>query len=274
MKIFLGTPMYSNACLTDGHSGSCWTSCLPGGWVERNGGGMPVPQFQPSSLLPKCFNQLWMAAVEGKADFFVMLHADIFAESGWIDKLLETMEKMSATMISAGVRIKDASYEYSTALDLDPKCENPFHLLRLHAEHLSQLPHTYSNHDVAKVVGAKEYSALLLNTGCFAVDLRDRSWIKCTPFQLNAYNDWGQSKTFCDSEDWYLSRMLWRLGKRVYGTRLVRTQHLGAHAYDSHELEIRQAKKKQEAECEQRRKATRPDQSSPPPEPASSPARP
>jgi hypothetical protein len=243
-QIFLCTPMYKSDCLTDGWAQSIMTASLPGGYVRSGPFACSPPITDTGSLLPSVFNKLWITAICQKSHIFAMIHADVWAEPGWLDELVKILDSRKADIVSASIRIKDNTYDFSVALDLDPKCENPFHLKRLSAKHLSKMPEVFDRHHAAKAIDEEmhEYGPLLVNTGCWVADLR-RSWARKIVFQLNSYINWEQDppKTYTEPEDWSLSRQLHRLGcHAIYGTKRVRTQHLGTMAFDSHVLELEQ----------------------------------
>src|ERR1700722_2018308 len=64
-----------------------------------------------ASLLAFNFNLLWCAALNQRRDksltHFAMHHADIQAEVGWLDQLIDEMAAVQADVLSVVVPIKD-----------------------------------------------------------------------------------------------------------------------------------------------------------------------
>lgn len=236
-NVFLGIPLYSPFAFSDGAHESAFTACLPGGFV----GAAPVVRTHQSSLLPQAFNQLWADAVTNE-DYgvFAMLHGDVMAIPGWLDILVEAMVLRDADVVSAAVRIKDNSLDYSTGIDTDRL--DKWSVRRLNAADLDHLPKVYSRANVVRTLNLDHAAcgALLLNTGCWVANLAKarRKWAREVTFTFGESKIWWDMKrplARTEPEDWSFSRQLFNLGvQRVFGTTLVRNQHLGHMAYDSH----------------------------------------
>jgi len=228
-RVYLAVPTYSQ-WLTTGAVAGIMTAAQPGGVLGKS----PVPQFYPTSLLTKGFNVHWAQAIIGGFDLFAMLHADICPEPGWLDTSVESLLFRDADLVSASVRLKDRSFEYSVAIDTP---EGP---VRLNKAELDALPDVFDRNDVGKLLGLRTGGALLVNTGCFVANLR-KPWVRSVGFQINTSIEWfpdGHDPAVAlkvEPEDWGLSRQLYNLGATgVYGTTRVRTRHLGDEFYDSH----------------------------------------
>lgn len=229
MKVYLAVPTYNN-WVTTGTCQAILTAIQPGGMV----GKPPAPQFYPTSLLTKGFNYHWANAVLGEFDVFAMLHADVAAEPGWLDRLVESLTLREADLVSACVRLKDYSFEYSVAID-DP-LEGP---IRLNKAELDALPDVFCSKDVFSLLDYRGPGALLVNTGCWVANIK-RDWATKISFQINTALHWrppGSDPAVhmtVEPEDWGLSRQLFRLGVTgVYGTTRIKTRHLGEAFYDS-----------------------------------------
>lgn len=229
VKVFFGIPTYNN-WVTSG----CMLSAMKCCRVDGPVGYQPEPQVYPSSLLAKAFNVLWSQAIIDDADVFVMLHADIGASDGWLDELVAILLDRRADLVSANVRLKDQSFEYSTAIDGDDG-----RVVRLNQADLGALPDVFNRLDVAKHFGMRKAGALLLNTGCWAANLK-RGWAKQVYFDVNSALTWypagqkPQCRLTMESEDWFLSRQLHKLNiKGVYGTSRITTEHLGDTVFRS-----------------------------------------
>jgi hypothetical protein len=100
-----------------------------------------------ASLLAFNFNLLWCAALNQRQDkgltHFAMHHADIQAEVGWLDQLIDEMAAVQADVLSVVVPIKDEKGLTSTGLQ-DPKtCK----IRRLTMREIFTLPKTFTAKD-------------------------------------------------------------------------------------------------------------------------------
>lgn len=172
--------------------------------------------FNATSLLAYTFNHLWCNALNAKQKgytHFLMVHADIVPEVGFMDKMLAIMEKNNAHILSAIVPIKNATGLTSTAIDTDQ-----WHPPRFTMKQLAQMPPTFT---------ARK---LLVNTGLMLVDIRD-TWVYQIHFTINdklERDNNGFYKPMSQPEDWNFSREARRLGaNRIFATREVKLAHLG-----------------------------------------------
>lgn len=185
-----------------------------------------LPGALCGSLLPHTFNIIWHSSLElGRregAKYFCMLHADVAAQPGWVDLLVEEIEDLRADVVSVVIPIKDGKGLTSTAID-DPEDEfTPYR--RLTMREVMELPETFSAGDLGH--GDR---ALLVNTGCWIADL-GRAWCDDVNFELKTEvrrRPDGTSMPCCAPEDWNFSRFLHRRGAAVYATRKVSVSHHG-----------------------------------------------
>lgn len=199
------------------------------------------------SLLAHTFNELWVGALNkqlagDRVDYFAMLHADIEPESGWLDKLIEILEAGPYDLVSAVVPIKDRRGVTSTAIAHETG--DPWRLaFRLTMREVMDLPETFTAADV----GYPD-QPLLINTGCWVCRF-DPAWTHREDeagnllFHFEILNrirkitngDGTQFVAEVIPEDWYASRLLHKLGRRVAATRAVRLIHTGVTQYPNYE---------------------------------------
>ena len=216
-KIYLALPSYDGTYRTGALVGSLNASrhhdvqALPGG----------------GSLLPKCFNQHWATAVSaGKWDLFVMLHADIWPEPFFVDKLVHLLAHHQADVVSCMVPMKDSRSIYSTSMWLPGNLEPHY---RLGDEDKRNLPGTFSSEHVNRIIGVQ--GQLLVNTGCWIARLR-QPWNKQVWFEFTDSIDWdwegtGEAKVVNVAEDWNFSKKLHSLGCTVLATQEIAIDHHG-----------------------------------------------
>jgi hypothetical protein len=182
---------------------------------------MPGPYN--SSLITKCFNVLWVRAIQSGCRYWAMIHADVSPPPLWIDRSIDEMLRLKATIMSSCIAIKDDKQLVSTALCM-PGTTEPHHIL-LDTE-LDQLPLTFTGYDVNAKLGIA--GDLLVNTGLWVADL-DADWVKRVWFDNRARIDWDGDDAHISqaSEDWLLSQQLHSLGVTVYATQKLRVGHLG-----------------------------------------------
>jgi hypothetical protein len=193
--------------------------------VERRG----------QSLLANGFNYLWVDALRGGYDYFVMLHADVEPRPGWLDILVDELEAHEADVVSCVIPIKGPYGITSTGIG---QRDDPWHLLRRLTMHeIVRLPETFSAEDA----GYPDHP-LAVNTGCWVADLR-KDWCRETDndgvlkasFSIDdrIIQDGDDWKVECRPEDWRWSRQLWEMGCKVLATRKVQLIHHGDGQYQN-----------------------------------------
>lgn len=180
---------------------------------------------QGSSMLPRVFNMLWADALNARADHAIthaaMIHDDISPEDGWLDILLDELERTGADMISAVVPIKNSRGLTSTAVD---NLDDPWWVRRLTMKEVFNLPETFEAKDVPwNAAGAP----LLPNTGLWICKF-DPSWVEkvCFKFinQIRKMPD-GRFAGLDIPEDWDFGRQIHSFGCKVVCTRKVKLEH-------------------------------------------------
>jgi len=175
-----------------------------------------------TSLAIRAFNILWSQALNARSEHAIthaaMLHDDVVPDDGWLDVLLEEMERTGADMVSAVVPIKSGHGLTSTAVDADGA---PWIVKRLTMAEVCNLPETFGLEDVGYG------SQLLLNTGLWVCRFTEE-WVEQVAFKDHARivklpNGEYQSQDI--SEDWCWSRQLNDLGLKLMATRKVGLHH-------------------------------------------------
>lgn len=185
-----------------------------------------------SSLLTYTFNSLWCAALNMRSQgvtHFAMLHDDIQPADGWIDTLLEEMNRVDADIISVVVPLKENSGLTSTAIDTDP-----WRPRRLTMREVAKLPETFRSSDVP---WNKADDALLVNTGCWLCKFT-LPWVERVCFHVDdeIVRVNGHFEPRVASEDWNFSRDLWnQYGAeiKVYATTKVHLTHSGTAQFQN-----------------------------------------
>jgi hypothetical protein len=200
------------------------------------------------SALASCFNRLWCEALagsnRGQFSHFAMLHSDIEAAPGWIDVLMDEMNKHELGMIAAVSPIKSEHGITSTAVgDVD----DIWSQRRLTMKEIYNLPETFTDGDLyewKKAAGRLEHR-LLLNTGCWLADLSLPQWrhvdeethemrFRFTQKDRIVERD-GKFCTDFAPEDWLWSRDCHKAGIKIAATRKVKLSHYGVTAFSNEE---------------------------------------
>lgn len=181
-----------------------------------------------SSFLTHGFNLLWCNAIAQDADYFAMIHADLGAEPGWADTLIDELEQHQADVVSAIVPIKSRERKFSTALG---RMHEEAHY-RLQADDLAKLPATFGTEDLQRVTG--EDGLLLLNTGCWVARLK-QPWNRAVAFRTHTDIKWDGDEAYCVQipEDWDFSYQCHALGLKLLATRKVKCTHWGVWSWSS-----------------------------------------
>jgi hypothetical protein len=173
------------------------------------------------SLLAMGFNSLWCAALNTRAEHawthFAMHHSDLEAPPGWLDTLLDEMDRVRADLLSVCVPIKDQRGLLSTGWQ-----EESGAITRLTMAEVMKLPETFSAADLGK-------ERLMVNTGLFVCRF-DAPWVEEHAFRILdsiVKGDDGRFRPRTLPEDWGFSAWLAGRGLRVFATRKVPVVHYG-----------------------------------------------
>jgi hypothetical protein len=180
-----------------------------------------------ASLLAHNFNRLWCTALNERQDkcltHFAMHHADIAAPAGWLDVLLEEMERVGADVISCIVPIKDARGLTSTGLQ-DPETGE---ITRFTMKQVLQLPETFD------AAGLGSVHHLMVNTGLWVCDFGE-AWVEQVCFEIRDRITRGTAGRYIANalpEDWNFSAWCARQGLKVFATRKVPVSHHGTAVF-------------------------------------------
>jgi hypothetical protein len=152
----------------------------------------------------------------------------VATEVGWLDILLEEMERHQADLISAVVAIKDGRGLTSTGIMQNGRC-----LRRLTMHEAMELPETFTAADLERI--GFPPGQLALNTGLWLCKLTHEA-VEQLHFTIRDDIERTRDGVFfvrCLSEDWYFSERAQRLGMKAVATRKVNVEHFGFAAYSS-----------------------------------------
>jgi hypothetical protein len=232
-RVMMGMPNYDGtvqimASVTFLQTGSTETNHVV---VERVSSG--------GSLLARSFNLLWAQALNmarhDKVDYFIMQHADLAPEPGYVDKLIKLIQDNDADVVSVVVPIKDQRGLTSTGLCSMTDRFIPGRRFTMREMTQEGMPLTFSSADVGH-----PDKALLINTGCFIADVRkewaqaqdDAGNLLCSFSIDDRIRDIGdQLEVGVEPEDWRFSRYLHANGAKVLATRSIKVLHFGGTAY-------------------------------------------
>lgn len=233
MRVWLSLPSYDyrysgNTMMSLLHCGPVYHSsklALPQ-TAKQQDDILPAPIA--GSLLPRVFNESFAMATCRGYDMFVMMHADIGAEPGWLTKLLAVQAMHSADVVSVVVPLKDDRGLSSTAVHTP---DEKYRKLSME-ECRDKCGPVFDARDPYLVgMGATH---LLVNTGLFCMRL-DRPWLKqWKGFQIRSSLDWQDRgcEVNTTSEDWDMSEALAELGCSIFATTTIKVQHIGMQSYE------------------------------------------
>ncbi len=189
--------------------------------------GLPIVFFnRGTSVLTQNFNTLLADALNARKEDGVthvaMLHSDVIPQAGWLDVLLDEMNRLNVEMVSAVVPLKNQKGLTSTGLSTPG---DPWAYRRLTMTEVFDLPETFVASDCSQRIGE---AFLALNTGCWLMKLTE-PWVEGMFFKQQdrmAFNTvTRQYAAQSISEDWGWSSDLHARGCRLAATRKVRIQH-------------------------------------------------
>lgn len=199
------------------------------------------------SALSTNFNKCWAAgianAMDDQVDLFAMMHNDVEPEALWLDTMVDELLRLKLDILSAVIPIKDETGNTSTAIGpVDDEWENT--LLTL--DEIRMLPATFTDDDLKPFRRKlnKPDHRLMLNTGCWVADLRNKKFWKVDNGLLTFFftqkdrilYDGKRFSCALASEDWNFSRICHREGIRIAATRIIEVKHHGARAFSNRGL--------------------------------------
>ena len=181
--------------------------------------------------VPHNFNTLWCNALVGREargiTHFAMLHDDCSPMPGWLDVLIEELDRLDADIMSTVLAIKDHRGLTTTGV----RYPGTWGTRRFAMKELCRLPETFSIAETDEPDGI-----LAIGTACWVCRLPQAGWPDKFPgFQNEHKIEWhgGEPSPCFDSEDWLFSDWAARQGLKVYSTRKVRMSHQGAAFFEN-----------------------------------------
>ncbi len=200
------------------------------------------------------FTTLWARALNkfeaGGCTHAAMLHSDVVPGAGWIDLLMDELEERRLDFLSVACPTKDRRGVCNGGVGNTGNRWGPWR--RLTVRELLKLPATFNLDDLKRLgFCAGDDKVLLHNTGCWLADLR-RPCFRATYDDTGVepgdqhYHEKGDLKAWFDfptrirrdektglwtslreSEDWFFSRQLHKVGAKTAITRKVSLGHEG-----------------------------------------------
>lgn len=241
MSIFVAIPTYDWKSDILGHSVLEHECASRGdvGWISK---GSSLINFNFNMLYAECLNR---RREQKMITHFLMLHADVRPEVGFIGKMLAVMQATQAEVVSVVLPMKDKAGLVSTGANVKFP-DGGLYRRRLSMMELQKLPVTFNAADVAQLWDLQPGQVqLIVNTGLLLVDLR-APWVEASDeygqlkvcFQSVDTIFWRNDKWFayCESEDWFFSRKVNEAGGKIVATREVKAEHFGNYAYSNQEV--------------------------------------
>jgi hypothetical protein len=170
-----------------------------------------------------------------------MIHSDVMPDNGWLDTMLDEMEKHSADLLCVVLPIK--SHHGLTSTAVRSRETGYFKRLTLREVlgeegsvpgtdldyRVSTLPKTFDGDDVAKALNLQGKWDLLASTGLWIAKFTDE-WVEKVYFEVRDKIMRKEDGTFYPEtavDDWLFSIKLHKLGLRVMATKAVGAGHWG-----------------------------------------------
>ena len=176
------------------------------------------------------FNMAWCGSLNMRhtagITHFAMLHSDIRIAPGWLDLLIDEMDRVDADVMTTVMAIKDARGLTTTGI----RYPGVWGTRRFTMTEVAEFPETFSIADV----GDPQTEVLAINTGAWVCRLPQAGWPDAFPGFCDRYKiEWvdGQAVAWFDSEDWLFSDWAASMGLKVYATRKPEAYHIGEFEY-------------------------------------------
>ena len=193
--------------------------------------------FHKYSKLTGNFNELLTTAINRKVHtHFLLLHADIVPQAGWLTAMHEEMEQTGADVISAVSPIKTPRGITSTGLCKEET--TPLLIRRLTLKECLD-PAKLKNLGLSLSPSGRSFTGdyLILNTGLMLIDLR-KDWVRKICFRVTDYiteQPDGSLKTHGGTEDWLFSLDARKLGAKLWATNAAKLHHVGGSNFSNFE---------------------------------------
>lgn len=241
MSIFVAIPTYDWKSDIVGHS-VLEHECNVRGDVGWIGKGSSLINYNCNMLYAECLNR---RRENPAITHFLLMHADVRPEPGFITKMLAIMEARRADVVSVCIAMKDKAGLVSTGANV--KFDGgKLYRRRLSTTELQKLPATFETGDVARLWNLEAWQVqLIVNTGLMLVNLA-APWVEAVDeneqlrvcFQSVDVIFRRDEKWFgyCESEDWFYSRKVDECGGKIVATRELKVEHFGNYAYSNQEV--------------------------------------
>lgn len=225
-KVYLGVPTHDGRIQNEVVNAPLTAGRTLGGFTIEGG-----------SALTYNFNSLYCLALNNRKNgftHFAMLHADVaVTERGWLDKMVEIMERESADVVSVVMPLKKVGSDVtSTAIEI-PDETKPlgFVARKLTLRECADRGRTWTD------------PMLLVNTGLMLVDIR-KPWAEEVWFEfqdtIEAVEKDGVKTFFPVSlaEDFGFSRMVRAAGGKLVVTMEINAFHCGGGRFSNQGLPL------------------------------------
>jgi len=177
------------------------------------------------------FNMMLCSALNARKaqglTHFAMIHSDIGAQIGWLDVLLEEMDRVNADVMTTIVPIKDIRGLTTTGI----RYPGVWGTKRFTMREIQRFPATFD------ISGTDEPDQILaINTGLWVARIPVGGWADHFPgftckHAIRCQN--GEYQADFDSEDWLFSDWLHENKYRVFATRKVLCFHRGGNDFEN-----------------------------------------
>ena len=188
-----------------------------------------VPKPVQFGDIPHNFNMMFCEALQMRQSdgitHFAMLHTDIGAVNGWLDILVDELDRVDADIMSTINTIKDGRGLTTTGI----RYPRTWGTRRYTMKEIFRLPETFSIADTAE-----PDAILAINTGLWVCRLPIDGWPDRFPGFQNEHRITWRGPEPCpefDSEDWLFSSWAAEQGLKVYATRKVMAFHRGGNDF-------------------------------------------
>ncbi len=182
------------------------------------------------SLLARQFNDFWAAAEKKNRKenlnltHFAMMHSDVCVKNrGWLDLLIDELEKKDVDVMAAVIAVKNITGDTSTRI-AEKKTRKMGPPLNL--KELREMPRTFTIEDFHPI--DHEKYALCVNTGLWVCKF-PQPWTRKVHFEIKDWFDEVDGDLVARTlpEDWHFSLQLANLGVKVGATRVLSVDHIG-----------------------------------------------
>lgn len=221
-RVFLAMPTYDARCFAATAMAIAEASRDPALEIQRR-----APM---GSVLPSVFNMAWLEATENDFDYFAMIHADVWAQPGWLDRMIQILDETGSDLVSAVLRIK--THERLTSTGVDRRGQPTVNLT---VADIEKLPAVFGEDDVRELYA--DATTVLHNTGLFVARM-------CSPW-VKEWRGFTMASTILrepkgarvvqNSEDWLMARDMAAMTPRpkVRIVSALRTLHYGTAFWSS-----------------------------------------